>query len=143
MTAWSGRPSRARHLADVYKRFTFCTRIKPMPIVYNGRDYKGKHTDTSHTPLTYWSTGSSRASEVAILLNPKSALDASVWEQDLWGTRAVALSINGIVLLNVQTPTLRDEREEFFSCLSRWNLPRDSAIVLGNDKCAQSLCWIV
>ena len=138
MKAWRGRPLRERPLA-------WCLQETHVSGVDQAKAHSlqwaqlwGKHTDPSHPPLSYWSTGSSQAGKVAILLNPKSALDALVWEQDLWGTREIALSINGFVLLNVYAPTLRAEREDFFSRLPRWSLPRDNSIILGDFNCVQS-----
>ena len=79
MKAWRGRPLRERPLA-------WCLQETHVSGVDQAKAHSlqwaqlwSKHTYPSHPPLSYWSTGSSQAGGVAILLNPKSALDALVW----------------------------------------------------------------
>ena len=75
---------------------------------------------------------------MAILLTPESAQQATAWNQELWNTRSISISINGLILLNVYSPSLRPAREQFFDDLSRWNLPSESSLVVGDFNCVQS-----
>ena len=65
-------------------------------------------------------------------------MDALVWEQEICDTREIAISIDGIVLLYMYTPTQCPKREIIFSRLLRWHLPRFNAVELGDFNCAQS-----
>ena len=91
-----------------------------------------------HPPLSCWSTGSAWAGGVAILLTPESAQKATAWSQELWNTRSIPVSINGLVLLNVYSHSLRPAREQFFADLSRWNLLSARSLVVGDFNCVQS-----
>lgn len=82
--------------------------------------------------------GSSRHAGVAILLTPYSAVHSSVCHQDRWSTRALSVSIGDILLVNLYAPTLRPEREAFFTSLLSWNLDPINTIIAGDFNCVQS-----
>ena len=75
---------------------------------------------------------------MAILLTPESAQKATAWSQELWNTRSVSVSINGLVLLNVYALSLRPTREHLFADLSRWKLPSARSLVVGDFSRVQS-----
>ena len=98
----------------------------------------GQHPHSDAPPLRYWSTGSSRHAGVAILLTQHSAVHSSVCHQDLWRTRALSVSIGDILLVNLYAPTIRPEREVFFTSLLSWNLDPIKTIIAGDFNCVQS-----
>ena len=91
----------------------------------------GKHHDPQQAPMSYWSLGSTRMRGVAILLTPAAALLASAWNEDRWTSRAIGVKIDDLFLLNVYAPTIRAEREEFFTGLHDWNMPPGDTVIVG------------
>ena len=98
----------------------------------------GQHPQSDAPPLSYWSTGSSRHAGVAVLITPHSAVHSSVCHQDRWRTRALSVSIGDILLVNLYAPTLRTEREAFFTSLLSCNLDPIKTIIAGDFSCVQS-----
>ena len=73
-----------------------------------------------------------------ILLTPQSAVTANVRHQQHWNIRAASVSIGEVVLVNLYTPTLRSERELFFTDLLSSNLDPFATILAGDFNCVQS-----
>ena len=119
MSAWRSRPVRDRPVAWCIQETHVSDSDEARALSLQWATLWGKHLATDHPPLSYWSTGSARAGGVAVLLTTESAQKATASNQELWNTRSISISINGLILLNIYAPSLRPAREQFFADLSR------------------------
>lgn len=138
MSAWRRLPVRERPAAWCLQETHVDTEEEATNLSQMWARMWGKHNDPGHAPLSYWSTGSAKSGGVAVLLTPSSAIKAKPWRVEQWSTRAIALSLEGVVLLNVYAPNQRAEREAFFRELGGWFLPRDNTLLVGDFNCVQS-----
>uniref|UniRef100_A0AAV1T278 Endonuclease/exonuclease/phosphatase domain-containing protein n=1 Tax=Peronospora matthiolae TaxID=2874970 RepID=A0AAV1T278_9STRA len=137
MSAWRGAPQIRRPQALCIQETHVRTDEEAGRLSSRWAQLWDQHLDPDAPPLSFWSIGSSSIAAVAILLTPHSARTASAWEPERWSPRAIAISIGEDVLINVYAPTLRVEREDFFTSLLSWNYMASNTIIAGDFNCVQ------
>lgn len=132
MEAWRKTPIHRRPIAWCIQETHVTTAAEVSDLQMEWKRLWGKHVDVTQAPMSFWSIGASKAAGVAILLTPQAASDATAWNEHRWNPRAIGVKIQDMTILNVYSPNIRAEREDFFTGLLEWNMPVGTTVLLGD-----------
>ncbi|EGZ24977.1 hypothetical protein PHYSODRAFT_409340, partial [Phytophthora sojae] len=83
--------------------------------------------------LSYWSQHANKTGGVGILLDPAVAKQSEPWQRHKWTKRAMALEVQGCIVVNIYAPNKYQERERFFKNLREWPWPQNKPVIMGGD----------
>lgn len=138
MAAWRHVPVNCKPLAWCIRETHVATAEEASALQHDCRKLWGKHLDREQATLSCLSIESTKARGVAILLTPTEASVAALWNQDWWTSCVIVVKIDDMSILNVYAPTIRAEREKFFTSLHEGNMRTGDTILVGDFISVQS-----